>query len=141
MRAWIGGQLKLESVGGAPTVARGFRALIAAAVNGVAREGDCFFRRNRCGRFHGAVRAVTRRSVLALAKMPLLQTCNFNRSGHPLPQPLGAFPSLLRLSTRGCKAESPSRPLHSRPNAGEWGRRVGGVETDRRPRADRVRAV
>jgi hypothetical protein len=41
---------------GALTVAR--RALIAAAVNGVAREGDCFFRRNRCSRFHGAVRAV-----------------------------------------------------------------------------------
>jgi hypothetical protein len=111
------------------------------AVNGVASEGDCFFRRNRRGRFYGAVRGFTRRSVLALAKMPLFADLQFQSFGASLAEAAAGVSVLAQVIAKGCKAESPSRPLHSRPNAGEWGRRVGGVEMDRQPRADRVRAV
>ena len=85
---------------GALTVARGFRALIAAAVNGVAREGDCFFRRNRCGRFYGAVRGVTR-SVLALAKMPLFADLQFQSFWASLAEAAAGVSVLAQVIAKG----------------------------------------
>jgi hypothetical protein len=86
---------------GALTVARGFRALIAAAVNGVASEGDCFFRRNRRGRFYGAVRGFTRRSVLALAKMPLFADLQFQSFGASLAEAAAGVSVLAQVIAKG----------------------------------------